>query len=301
MNQAQLRAFHAVALTGSFTAGAKRLHVSQPAVTMAVKALEETYGVELFRRRGRGVERTELGNELVNLTTRLFGTEEAAEELLGGARGLRTGRLRVGADAPYHVMALLAAFHDKHPGVAISLTVGNAHDVLRELLDGKTEVAVSAEVPADGRLHAVACARYRVVAFVGRGHRWARRKRLSLADLDGQPMVLREPESVTRRTFDAAAEKAGVTPRIVMEIGSREAVREAVAAGLGVGIIASAELGEDARFVALPIEGAALDNTEFAVCLKARKELRMVRAFFDVLAGRRGSDAPKGRQGEERG
>ena len=283
MNQAQLRAFHAVALAGSFTAGAKRLHVSQPAVTMAVKALEETYGVELFRRRGRGVERTELGDELLDVTTRLFGNEEAAEELLGGARGLRKGRLRVGADAPYHVMALLAAFHDKHPGVAISLAVGNAGEVLRDLLDGKTEVAVSAEVPVDGRLHAVACARYRVVAFVGRGHRWARRKRLSLSDLDGQPMVLREPESVTRRTFDAAATKAGVRPRIVMEIGSREAVREAVAAGLGVGIIASAELGEDARFVALPIEDAALENTEFAVCLAARKELRMVRAFFEVL------------------
>jgi aminoethylphosphonate catabolism LysR family transcriptional regulator len=236
------------------------------------------------------VERTELGGELLDVTTRLFGDEEAAEELLGGARGLRRGRLRVGADAPYHVMALLAAFHDRHPGVAISLGVGNAHEVLRDLLDGKTEVAVSAEVPADGRLHAVECAKYRVVAFVERGHPWARRKRLSLADLDGQPMVLREPESVTRRTFDAATAKAGVKPRIVMEIGSREAVREAVFAGLGVGIIASAELGKDARFAALPIEDAELGNTEFAVCLSARRELVMVRAFFDVLEAARTPD-----------
>ncbi len=285
MNQAQLRAFHAVALAGSFTAAAKRIHVSQPAVTMAVKALEEAYGVELFRRRGRGVERTELGDELLDVTTRLFGMEEAAEELLGGARGLRSGRLRVGADAPYHVMALLAAFHDRHPGVGISLTVGNAEEVLRDLRDGRTEVAVSAEVPADARLHAVECARYEVVAFVRKEHPWGRRKRLSLAELQGQPMVLREPESVTRRTFDAALAKAGVKPRIVMEIGSREAVREAVAAGLGIGIIASAELGKDARFTALPIEDAAMDNKEYAVCLAARRELVMVRAFFDVLGG----------------
>ena len=100
---------------------------------MAVKALEDAYGVELFRRRGRRVERTELGDALLDVTTRLFGMEEAAEELLGGARGLRSGRLRVGADAPYHVMALLAAFHDRHPGVGISLTVGNAEEVLRDL------------------------------------------------------------------------------------------------------------------------------------------------------------------------
>src|SRR5262245_48364244 len=112
MNHAQLRAFHAVALTGSFTAAARRLRVSQPAVTMQVKALEDAYGVELFRRRGRTIERTELANELWDLTTRIFGTEEAAEELLGAARALRKGRLRIGADAPYHVMELLAAFRE---------------------------------------------------------------------------------------------------------------------------------------------------------------------------------------------
>lgn len=283
MNHAQLRAFHAVALAGSFTAAAKRLRVSQPAVTMQVKALEDAYGVELFRRRGRTVERTELGSALLDLTTRLFGTEEEAQELLGAARALRKGRLRVGADAPYHVMALLAAFRERHPGIAISLAVGNASDVLRDLQGGRTEVAVLAEVPQGPHLHAVPCARYRVVAIVPRNHKWARRKRLALAELEGKPMVLREPESVTRRTFDAALRKAGVAPRVVMEIGSREGVREAVAAGLGIGIIASAELGEDARFVPLPIDDAALDNTEFAVCLAARRDLRMVRAFFALV------------------
>jgi len=283
MNASQLRAFHAVALAGTFIAAAKRLHVSQPAVTMQVKALEDAYGVELFRRGGRGVELTELGERLKDLTTQMFGTEEAAAELLGAARALRRGRLRVGADAPYHVMALLAAFHQKHPGVTISLTVGNGREVLKALLDSQTEVAVTAEVAPDPRLYAVPCARYRVVAFVGREHAWARRRRLSIADLDGQGMVLREPESITRRTFDRAAEKAGIAPRIVMEIGSREAVREAVAAGMGIGIIASAELGQDKRFVGLPIEDAELENTEYAICLSGRRELRMVRAFFDVL------------------
>jgi aminoethylphosphonate catabolism LysR family transcriptional regulator len=292
MNHAQLRAFHAVALTGSFTAAAKRLRVSQPAVTMQVRALEDAYGVELFQRRGRNIERTDLGSALVDLTTRMFGTEEEAAELLGAARALRKGRLRVGADAPYHVMALLAAFRGRHPGVTISLTVGNAGTVLRDLYDGRTEAAVLAEVAPDPRLHAVPYARYRVVAFVARKHPWARRKRLALAELNDQPMVLREPESVTRRTFERALANAGVMPRVVMEIGSREGVREAVAAGLGIGIIASAELGEDARFTALPIEDAALDNTEFAVCLAARRDLRMVRAFFDLVPQRLAGLAP---------
>ncbi|MFO0589189.1 MAG: LysR substrate-binding domain-containing protein [Polyangiaceae bacterium] len=284
MNQAHLRAFHEVAKVGSFTAAARRLHVSQPAVTMAVKALEQTYGVELFLRRGRGVLRTELGDELYNVTTTLFGTEEAAEELLAGARGLRQGRLRVGADAPYHVMGVLAAFHERHPGVGISLSVGNAPEVVRGLFEGSTDVAVSAEVAADARLYTMPCARYGIVAIVGRSHPWARRRRIAIEELDGAKMVLREPESVTRRTLDAALVKVGVKPKIVMEIGSREAVREAVAAGLGVGVVASPELGEDARLRALEIDGATLLNTEYAVCLAARRDVRVVRAFFDVVS-----------------
>ena len=283
MNQAHLRAFHEVAKVGSFTAAARRLHVSQPAVTMAVKALEQAYNVELFFRRGRGVVRTELGDELYAVTTTLFGTEEAAEELLAGARGLRRGKLRVGADAPYHVMGVLAAFQEKHPGVGVSLSVGNAPEVVRGLFDGATDVAVSAEVAPDGRLYTVPCARYRIVAFVGRSHPWARRKKVSIQELHVVKMVLREPESVTRRTLDAALTTAGVKPRIVMEIGSREAVREAVAAGLGVGVVASPELGEDARLRAIEIDGAALVNTEYAVSLAARRDVRVVRAFFDVV------------------
>src|SRR5689334_4838090 len=120
MNYAQLRAFHAVAVTGSFTSAARQLHVSQPAVTMQVKALEEAHGAELFRRRGRRVERTDLGDALLARTARLFGVEEEIEEMLGAAAGLGGGRLRVGADAPYHVMALLAAFRQRWPEVAIS-------------------------------------------------------------------------------------------------------------------------------------------------------------------------------------
>jgi aminoethylphosphonate catabolism LysR family transcriptional regulator len=283
MSHSQLRAFHAVAIAGSFTAAARQLHVTQPAVTMQVKALEEEHGAELFRRRGRKIERTDLGDALFARTTRLFGLEEEIEEMLRAARGLGGGRLRAGADAPYHVISLLAAFRAKHPDVTVSLSVGNAAEVLSALSEGRTDVAVVAEVPPDVRFHSVPCVRHRVVAIVARSHPWVRRRRIALTDLADQPMILREPESVTRRTFEAALAKVGVVPRVAMEIGSREAVREAVAAGLGIGVVASAELGEDARLAALAIEGAALDNTEYAVCLGSRRDLRLVKAFFELL------------------
>ena len=298
MNHAQLRAFHAVASTGSFTAAAARLHVSQPAVTMQVKALEEAFGVELFRRRGRRVERTELGQDLVDLTSRLFGLEEEAEELLGAARKLRHGRLRVGADAPYHVIGLLAAFHERYPELKISLGVGNSSAVLRDVLDGRKDVAVLAEVDPNPRIHAVPCVRHRLIAFVARKSRWGTRKRIRIEELEGEPMILREVGSITRRTLEAALEAAGVKPRIVMEIESREAVREAVAAGLGVGVVSEGEFGRDARLSALAIEGAPLENTEYVVCLSERRKLRLVQAFFELASVRFGDKLlPRPRSG----
>ena len=99
MNHAQLRAFHAVASEGSFTRAAVALHVTQPTLSGQVKALEESFGVRLFDRRGRKVMPTELGRELLDLTRRLFGLEAEAEHLLSAARGLSKGHLRIGADA----------------------------------------------------------------------------------------------------------------------------------------------------------------------------------------------------------
>ncbi len=285
MNLGQLRAFHAVARAGSFTGAAALLGVSQPAVTIQVKALEEAHGASLFDRRGRRVAPTELGRALMEVTRRLFSLEEEARELLDAARELAHGHLRVGADAPMHVIALLARFRRRYPGVRVSLSIGNSSEVLRRLFDLRSDVAVVAEVPADPRLHAVAAARHRLVAFVPKGHPWARRKGIRLAELDGQPMVLREPGSSTRRSFEAAAAEAGISPEVAMEIESREAVREAVAAGLGVGVVAEAEFGNDQRLRALPFTDAVLENTEYLVCLEDRRQLRLVQAVLALAAG----------------
>ena len=284
MNHRQLRAFHAVARAGSFTGGAALLGVSQPAVTMQVKALEEAYGASLFDRRGRRAAPTELGIALMDVTRRLFSLEEEARELLDAARGLRRGRLRIGADAPVHVMALMARFRRRYPEVHVSLSIGNSKEVLHRLFDLQSDLAVLAEVPRDPRLHAMAAARHRLVAFVPKRHPWARRRGIRLAELDRQPMVLREPGSSTRRSFEAAIAKAGVAPRVVMEIESREAVREAVAAGLGIGVVAEAEFGSDQRLHALPLTDAVLETTEYLVCLEERRKLRLVDAVLKLAA-----------------
>ncbi|APR86673.1 Transcriptional regulator, LysR family protein [Minicystis rosea] len=281
VTSAQLRAFHAVADRRSFTAAAEALGVSQPAVSMQVRALEEAHGVELLARSHRSVAPTALGASLLDITRRMFAVEAEAAELLDAASALLHGHLRIGADAPFLVVPLLADFHAQHPKVELALVLGNSNDVLRDLLDGRTDVAALSDRVDDPRLFAIPAARSRQVVIVSRAHPWARRTGVRLADLDGAPMLVREEGSITRRAFESAIARTGVRPAVVMEIGSREALQEAVAAGLGAAVIIEAERGRDDRIVALPITDVVIEHVEYVACLQDRRRLRAIAAFLD--------------------
>ncbi len=283
ISHSQLKAFHAVASEGGFTRAAAALHVTQPTLSAQVKSLEEAYGALLFDRRGRRVQPTELGRQLLALTRRYFGLEAEAEQLLAATRGLRGGHLRVAADAPQHVMAALSAFNRAYPGIRLSLSIGNSDEVLHRLLDHRSDVAVIADLEPDPRLFARPLRRDRLIAFVERTHPWAKRGAIGLGDLLRQRLVLRETGSTTRRAFEAAIAARGMALGEVLEIGSREGVREAVAAGLGVGLVSAVEFGHDARLRALVIMGPPIETIEHVACLADRRELRLVRAFLDVV------------------
>jgi aminoethylphosphonate catabolism LysR family transcriptional regulator len=283
ITHAQLRAFHAVASEASFTRAAEALHVTQPTLSAQVKSLEESYGVLLFDRRGRRTEPTELGRQLLAVTRRYFGLETEAEQLLAATRALRGGHLRVAADAPQHVMTALAAFHRKYPGVRLSLSIGNSDEVLHQLLDHRSDVAIVADLQEDPRLLARPLRRDHLIAFVERGHPWAERGAIDLAELAGQRVILREIGSTTRRAFEAALARAAIPFGDILEIGSREGVREAVAAGLGVGIVSAFEFGHDDRVRALAIAGVAIEMIEYVACLADRRDLRLVQAFLETV------------------
>jgi aminoethylphosphonate catabolism LysR family transcriptional regulator len=283
MSYTRLRAFHVVATEGSFTVAAQSLGVTQPTLSAQVKALEESYGVALFDRRGRGIVATTLGEQLLEITRRLFLLEEEANELLARARTLTTGHLRVVAGGPYHVVPFLAEFAERYPAVHISLAIGNSEAVLDSLLHYRADVAVITDIAENPRLESILCAEHRLVVFMPKRHPWAKRRSIRLGDLQGEPIVLREPGSTTRKLFEQAIAKAKVQPRVVMEIESREAVREAVAAGLGIGVVLEAEFGHDDRLVAVPIADADLTIREYVACLRERRNLRIVSAFLELV------------------
>jgi aminoethylphosphonate catabolism LysR family transcriptional regulator len=284
MNFTHLRAFHAVASEGSFTRAAQILNVSQPTLSSQVKSIEEAYGVRLLDRRNRKIVPSDIGSNVLELCREVFRLQDELEAVLEQSRKLQAGSLKVGADGPRHIMPVVDAFMRLHPKVTVSLTTGNAKKTLENLLNYETDVAIVA-LPKrhDARLHMVPFCTYPQVAFVSRNHHWSSRHKITLADFHGERLIIREPTSMTRQILMRALANARVRPSALIEIDNREASREAVALGIGVGVMSSTEFpSPDTRCVALPIDGPGMEITEYVACLENRHNLRAVREFFRV-------------------
>jgi aminoethylphosphonate catabolism LysR family transcriptional regulator len=291
MNLTQLRAFHLVAQAGGFSLAARTEGISQPTLSAQVRALEAGYGVGLFDRQGRGVRMTPAGQSLYAVTTRLFAAEEEARALLTGGKALTRGHLRVSADSAYHVMPILAALKQRHAGLTFTLKIDNSAAVLEQITDHGADVAVMAKMTSDPRIYSMKLRDDHLVLFVPQTHPWARRRTLKLADLAGRDIVIRERGSITREVFETRLGEAGIVPGSLIDVETREAVREAVAAGFGIGVVFDSEFGADARFHPVDVADADFSVGEYVICLQERRRLALVRAFLDIA--REASQAPR--------
>jgi aminoethylphosphonate catabolism LysR family transcriptional regulator len=283
MSLTGLKAFHLVAQAGSFTKAARAGHVSQPTISAQVRALEDARGARLFDRHGRTVSLTPLGHRLVEITTRLFAAEEEADALLSGARTLVTGHLRIAADSASHAMPLLAELKRRHGGLTFSLSMGNSSEVVSQVLDYAADIGVTAKQTSDPRIHRIHLRDDRLVVFVPLAHPWSRRRTVRMRDLAGQDLVTRERGSITREVFETRLAEAGIRPGALVEVQSREAVREAVAAGFGIGVIFDSEFALDATCRKLAVPDADLAVAEYVICLEERRRIPLVRGFLDLL------------------
>jgi DNA-binding transcriptional LysR family regulator len=181
-------------------------------------------------------------------------------------------------------MAILAALKQRYAGLTFTLNIDNSAAVLDQVADHGADVAVMAKATSDPRIHSMKLREDRLVLFVPREHPWAKRRRLRLADLAGRDIVIRERGSITREVFETRLAEAGVVPGSLVDVETREAVREAVAAGFGIGVVFDSEFGADARFHPVEVSDADFTVGEYVVCLQERKRLALVRAFLDIAA-----------------
>ncbi|MCX7365740.1 MAG: LysR substrate-binding domain-containing protein [Alphaproteobacteria bacterium] len=284
MLHTQIRAFDAVAREGSFSRAAGMLGLTQPALTIQVKALEETYGVKLFTRQRRAVVLTEMGERLFRMSRRYASLEEQIREVLTESSELERGQLSLTADGPHIAMGVFAQFIARHPNIELSVAMGNTRFVREQLLERRTDLAILPGIARHPQIHAVPLWRHTAVLIVANDHPWAARRSVDFAELAGQPMVSREEGSNTRRVVQEAMAKSGIRPRTMLELGSREAVCEAVGAGLGFSIIWQIEAEGSTRFRTLAIRDATITSSDYVACLKSEQMRRAIKAFFSVAA-----------------
>jgi DNA-binding transcriptional LysR family regulator len=227
---------------------------------------------------------TETGRQLHGITSRLFALQDEAKALLEGEQTLTRGHLRIAADSAHHVVPIMAALKKRTGSLTFALSIDNSAIVLERLLRHEADVAVMAKSVSDPRLHAIRLRADRIVLFVPAGHALAKRRSAPLTALADQELVLRERGSITREVLEQAMAAADIRPRSIVDVQTREGVREAVAAGFGIGAIFASELGNDRRFRPVAVSDADLAVAEYAVCLQERRRTALVRAFMDEAA-----------------
>ena len=282
MRYVQLRAFHHVAVCGGFSRAAEALHLTQPAISDQVRKLESEYDLLLFDRRKKQVTLTGEGERLLEITHRLFDVENQALELLSESRALSAGTLRIIADSALHLLHILKPFGEKYPGVRVSVRTGNSKDVAKALLSYDADIGVLGEVPDNREFEVLQLGSTSLIAFAAANTPAASARQLTLHQLAQFPLVLREPGSKTRQKLEQAARQAGVRLNDAIEAEGREAVREIVAAGRGVGVVSEAEFGHDPRLAKITISGTKINMDEALICLGERAGGKLINAFMST-------------------
>ena len=295
VNFNQLRSFHAVAQEKSFTKAAAILHIGQSTLTVQVRALEETYGVELFLRSSRGLQLSVLGQALLEITKGIFALEEQAGGLLRPTGAAVGGQLRVGTVGPFFVMKLLAQYQARYPLIEVSVDSDNSEAVVRKIIDTSTDVAITGTCSDDPRLWSRELGSHEILVFVNRHHPLFCLNQISLADLQGQSMIMREKGSMTRSAFEKTLQQHGVQPKVVMEV-SRDAVREAVLENLGIGVVSEAEFRPHEDLAPLRVTDHPSYTHSYVVCLALRRHSKPIALFVELAEAL--AQVPDGRRHE---
>ncbi len=289
LNLHQLATFQVVARHCSFVRAAEELHFSQPAVSAQVRQLEEALGVKLFDQIGRKTHLTQAGEELYLYSQKIFSLIDETLDTMEALRSPHYGRLSVGADTTvgsYVIPGLLGKFHRIYPEVDITLDVVNRAALVEALVSNRIDIAIVGTVPNDIPVEIEPFARNELVLVAAPTHRLAGCSKIPLAELAKEHFLLREVGSGTRAALEAVFQEAGLPLLVSMQVGNNSAIKQGVAAGLGVALISRVALDmelETNRLVILDVEGFPIIRQWRIVHLKDKNLSATARAFKSFL------------------
>ncbi len=285
-----LRIFEAVARHGSISRAATELHLTQPAVSMQIKQLGEQIGLPLLEQVGKRMFLTEAGEELrrhaCDIAARIVDLRAAMDQFRGLERGLL--RLAVVSTANYFLPSLIADFNRRHPGVRVSLQVANRELVLSALADNSTDLAITGRPPDSLDVVARHFMDNPLVVIAAPSHPLVALDSVPLQRMVEETLVVREPGSGTRAAMERHLLSQGVAYRAGCECSTNEALKQAVSAGLGLGVVSvqTIELElQTRRLVVLPVEGFPIVR-QWYVLHRTHKRLSAAACTFrDLLLG----------------
>ena len=281
MRHSQLRAFHYVAYLGGFSRAAEFLFLTQPAISEQVRKLEQDHDVLLFHRERKRVRLTNEGEQLFRYTKQYFEVEKKIEEYLSATSAVLDGELRIVADSAHHITFLLGKFCKQYPHVSVTLNTGNTESILENLRAYNAEIGIVGAVPQGKDMEILDLGSTEITAFAANDFPLSSKRSLTIKDLSKLPLIFRESGSKTRQKLVDEAKKHGINlkPAIVAE--GREAVREVVASGAGIGFVSQAEYGSDGRFTKLKLRDVNIQMSESIVHLTQRGDVKVIRIFMD--------------------
>lgn len=270
-----IRAFIAVVEAGSFSEAARQLGLSQPAVSQRVRNFENSCGIRLLDRRA-GPELTSAGREIFHRARLVLARVAELDTTAADLRGLRTGRIAFGYATPAFAIPLIARFCAAHPEIIVNYHYGNTADLFDGLRQCRLDVAVTSllDVPQD--LVARQIASQRLMLCVPAGHPLSAIGTVGLKQLDQLPLLMREEGSMTRSLVEKVCARNSVSLTSALVMPTREAVKEAVAAGLGLGFVLEGEFGRDARLDAVELVDAPEPVGVYLLCHSEAAELPAV-------------------------
>ena len=284
----QLELFEAIARLGSFTRAAEELFLTQPTVSMQIKKLSNTVGMPLFEQVGKKIYLTDIGHELhctcLGISEHLSNFEMIAADM----KGLKTGKLRLAVvtTAKYFAPRLLGTFCQQYPGVDVSLKVSNRERVLERLAANQDDLYILGQPPEDADVVAETFLENNLVVIAPANHHLAKKKKIPLELLAKEPFLLREPGSGTRMATERQFAESGLKLKMRMELGSNEAIKQAVIGGLGVSVLSSHTLESDTptkQFVVLNVQGFPIRRHWYFVYPSGKQLSIIARTFVDHL------------------
>ena len=280
----QLKVFEAIARSGSFTRAAEELFLTQPTVSQQIKQLTKAVGLPLFEQVGKRLYLTDAGQEVLKVCRDISERLSQMEMTLAELKGLKQGNLRLAVitTAKYFVPRLLGPFRHRYPGINISLQVTNRQQVLERLSKNLDDLYILGQPPSNLDISLRPVLENPLVVIAPHNHPLAQEKNIPLQRLAEEPFIMREPGSGTRMAVERFFEENRVTINVEMEIGSNEAIKQAIVGGLGLSVLSRHALaleGKKGPLTILDVEGIPIQRHWYIV-YPASKQLSVVASTF---------------------